>query len=254
MRIGLVSDVHANAVALDAVLDALAAEESLDRLVCAGDVVGYNPFPADCVEAFRPADAEPTPGSDDSGESARLAAAADRVGAGRSHTVQGNHDRAVATPEHYRHNEMAFAGLRYARERLDDEQLAWLADLPVETRLADGRVRVVHDHPTDRDRYVHPRGFPALAEHLGEEDVLVLGHTHVQHHEVVDGTLVVNPGSVGQPRDGDPRAAFAVLDVPDGGDPSVTERRVEYDVERVRSAVDAADLPARTGRRLVRGE
>jgi putative phosphoesterase len=235
MRIGLVSDLHANAVAFEAVLDAL-ADEDLDRLVCAGDVVGYNPSPAECVEAVR------------------SGAAADRDGAGRTHTVQGNHDRAVGRPETYRHNEMAFAGLRHARERLDDEQLAWLDALPVETRLGDDRVRVVHDHPTERDRYVRPDAFPSLAPHLGDEDVLVLGHTHVQHHERVEGTLVVNPGSVGQPRDGDPRAAFAVLDLPASGAPSLAERRVAYDVERVRAAVTDAGLPRRTGDRLARGQ
>ncbi|MWG36929.1 metallophosphoesterase family protein [Halomarina oriensis] len=236
MRIGLVSDLHANAVAFTAVREALADAGPLDGLVCAGDVVGYNPFPSECVEALR------------SGAAAR------EVGADRTDVVQGNHDRAVESPERYRHNEMAFAGLRCARERLDDEQLAWLADLPVETHLADGRVRVVHDHPTDRDRYVRPPEFGALAPHLGDETVLVLGHTHVQHAEWVEDTLVVNPGSVGQPRDGDPRAAFAVLDLPDEGHPSVTEHRVAYDVERVRAAVDAAGLPERTGRRLARGE
>ncbi|MFC5970902.1 metallophosphoesterase family protein [Halomarina salina] len=235
MRIGLVSDLHANAVALDAVCDALADDTPVDRLVCAGDIVGYNPFPADCVEALR------------SGR------AADRVGADTTHVVEGNHDRAVRTPDRYRHNEMAFAGLQHARDHLDDDQLAWLGALPVETRLADGRVRVVHDHPTDRDRYVRPEQFPALAPHLGDESVFVLGHTHVQHHEWVDDTLVVNPGSVGQPRDGDPRAAFAVLDLPEDGAPSLTEHRVPYDVERVRSAVAEAGLPERTGRRLVDG-
>jgi len=236
MRIGLVSDLHANAVAFDAVREALADAGPVDRLVCAGDVVGYNPSPAECVAALR------------SGR------AADDVGADRTHTVQGNHDRAVERPDRYQHNAMAHAGLKHARERLDDDQLAWLADLPVETTLADDRIRVVHDHPTERDRYVRPPAFGSLAPLLGEESVLVLGHTHVQHHEWVEDTLVVNPGSVGQPRDGDPRAAFAVLDLPADAPPSVTEHRVEYDVEAVQAAVAAAGLPERTGQRLGRGK
>ncbi|MFC7156330.1 metallophosphoesterase family protein [Halomarina halobia] len=221
MEIGVISDVHANAVALEAVL---AAMPPVDAVVCVGDVVGYGPHPVECVERVRDAAA---------------------------HVVQGNHDRAVATPEAYRHNEMAYEGLRHARERLDDEQRAWLAGLPEETTCCDGRVRLVHSHPAERDRYVYPREFEALAPLLGDERALVLGHTHVQHDERVEGTLVVNPGSVGQPRDGDPRAAYAVLDP---NTPSVEQRRVAYDVERVRADVAAAGLPQRTAARLARGE
>lgn len=222
MRIGLVSDIHANAVALETVLDAM---PPVDRIVCGGDVIGYNPFPRECVETVRERGWP---------------------------TVQGNHDRVVTSPDSYRHNQMAHAGLTYARERLDDDQLAWLANLPESMTLLDGRVRVVHSHPTDRDRYVMPGEFAGLEDHLGEEDVLVLGHTHVQHHERVGDALIVNPGSVGQPRDRNPDAAFAVLEVDDGV--AVEQHRVEYDVERVQEAVAAADLPARTGERLARGE
>ena len=78
----------------------------------------------------------------------------------------------------------------------------------------------------------------------------MLGHTHVQGHEQFDEGVVMNPGSVGQPRDGDPRAAYAVLDL---DDLTVTEHRVEYDIDRVREAVAEADLPARIGDRLAEG-
>jgi putative phosphoesterase len=215
MQIGLVSDVHGNRVALDAVLSAM---PDVDRLVCAGDVVGYNPWPAECVEAIR----------------------------GRSvPTVSGNHDRAVAGGTNFSFNSMAGAGVRHARDALDDDQVAWLAALPDERRACNGRVKLVHGHPDDPDRYTYPDAFgPDL---LGDEEVLVMGHTHVQHHEVYDEGIVVNPGSVGQPRDGDPRAAYAVLDLAEG---TVTEGRVEYDVERVLEAVRDADLPERIGTRL----
>jgi predicted phosphodiesterase len=109
-------------------------------------------------------------------------------------------------------------------------------------------VRIVHGHPNDPDRYTYPRTFgPDL---LGDEDALIMGHTHVQHHEVYDEGVVLNPGSVGQPRDGDPRAAYAVLDL---DDMSVTEHRVEYNIERVQQAVREADLPAEIGSRLEDG-
>ena len=218
MRLGVISDVHGNAVALDAVLDDM---PSVDGLICAGDIVGYNPWPADCVAAVRDRELP---------------------------TVMGNHDRAVASGSSFRFNSMAGAGVEYARERLDDAALDWLADLP-ETRLvADDRVRLVHGHPDDPDRYTYPEEFSASM--LGEEDVLVLGHTHVQAHETFEDGIVMNPGSVGQPRDGDPRAAYALLD-PDGM--TVEERRVEYDVDAVAEAVEEAGLPEQIGSRLYEG-
>lgn len=219
MRIGVISDIHSNRVALDAVL---AAMPSVDRLVCAGDVIGYNPYPAECVEIVR----------------------------GSMACVQGNHDRAVDTPSRYRSNESAYEGLRYAAEQLEEEQREWLRSLPPSRTLCDGRVRVIHSHPTNRGQYVRPEGFPALEPHLGEERVLVLGHTHVQHHEMVGGTLVVNPGSVGQPRDRDPRAAFALVD-PEKQ--TVEEHRVSYDIDCVQAAIGTADLPSWTSTRLERG-
>jgi diadenosine tetraphosphatase ApaH/serine/threonine PP2A family protein phosphatase len=77
-----------------------------------------------------------------------------------------------------------------------------------------------------------------------------MGHTHIQHHERYDEGIVCNPGSVGQPRDGDPRAAYAVVDL---ADMTVEERRVEYDVDQVARAVQEAGLPEQIGSRLSEG-
>jgi len=218
MKVGVVSDIHSNLVALEAVL---ADMPDVDRLVCAGDVVGYNAWPAECVDVLRERNVP---------------------------TVMGNHDRMVATGRNFRGNGMAHAGVEYADAELNDVQRTWVENLPRERTFADGRLKVVHDHPEDQDRYTYPDEFsPAL---LGDEDALVLGHTHVQHHERYDEGVVVNPGSVGQPRDRDPRAAYAVLDLENL---SVEERRVEYDVERVADAVRAAGLPSRTAERLASG-
>jgi putative phosphoesterase len=219
MKVGVLSDVHANRVALEAVAADL---PDVDRLVCAGDVVGYNPWPADCVEWVRERGVP---------------------------TVMGNHDRAVATGTAFRFNGMARAGVAHAAKELTDEQVEWLRGLPDERTLFDGRVRVVHGHPEDPDRYTYPREFgPDL---LDGEEALVMGHTHVQHHEVYEAGVVLNPGSVGQPRDGDPDAAYAVLDL---DDLRVEERRVPYDVERVIEAVGDAGLPERIGTRLREGK
>jgi len=149
MNIGIISDVHGNRVALDTVL---ADMPPVDALVCAGDVVGYNPWPAECVDELRERGVP---------------------------TVMGNHDRAVASGTAFRFNNMAAAGVEHAREELDDEQLAWLDALPDEQIDFDGRMKLVHGHPDDPDRYTYPDEFSARM--LDEEDVLVMGHTHVQH-------------------------------------------------------------------------
>ena len=224
MRLGVISDVHGNRVALEAVLDDM---PDVDRLVCAGDVVGYNPWPTDCVVAVRERSIP---------------------------TVMGNHDRAVAGETPFRFNSMAAAGVDYAREQLADDALAWLADLPPERTVADGRVTLVHGHPDDPDRYTYPEEFSPRM--LRGEDLLVTGHTHVQGHRVFDEGVVMNPGSVGQPRDGDPRAGYAVVKLGNGsgGDAvTVEERRVEYDVDGVVEAVEEAGLPSRIGTRLLEG-
>ena len=218
MLVGVLSDIHANRIALDAVLNDM---PDVDALVCAGDVVGYNPWPADCLDAVRKREIP---------------------------TVRGNHDRAVATGTGFHGNSMADAGARYAQEVLDEDAIEWLSRLPTTRYCFRGRIRVVHGHPDDPNRYTYPSMFsPALLE---TEDVLIMGHTHVQAHKQYDEGIVMNPGSVGQPRDRDPRAAYAVVDL---DAMTVEERRVEYDIEAVIDAIDAAGLPERTGTRLRTG-
>lgn len=219
MQVGFCSDIHGNLVALEAVLSEMAGE--VDRMLCAGDVVGYNPWPAECVRTLRKRSIP---------------------------TVAGNHDRMVTSDRNFVGNRMAAAGVEHARRELDEDALGWLADLPVELTAVEGRVRVVHGHPDDPDRYTYPSQFsPSL---LGEADVLVMGHTHVQHHEVYEEGIVLNPGSVGQPRDDDPRAAYAIVDM---DELSIEEHRVEYDIDAVAEAVESAGLPMNTANRLRQG-
>lgn len=220
MKVGLLSDIHGNLPALEAVLEDMPA---VDRILCAGDVVGYNPWPAECVDRIREvADA----------------------------TVIGNHDRHVHDPGEYNANSMATAGLEYAREQLSETQLEWLADLPRKHWFSETEFLLVHDHPQIVDKYVRPEEFRNLPRYLDDERGAVLGHTHIQHSETAAGRLLLNPGSVGQPRDGNPDAAYAVLDV-DSWD--VDLRRVSYDINRVISRVEETDLPPRIGSRLLDG-
>lgn len=226
MNVGFISDIHANRVALEAVLDDM---PSVDTLVCCGDIIGYNPWPAECVE--------------------RVREVADVV-------VQGNHDRDVQNRDRYRVNSGAHAGLEFAAEQLSDEQLDWLANLPPQTTAINRTVRVVHSHPTNLDEYVTPRKFTAMGSHLNdEEQVLVMGHTHVQHmvnmEKYESSGIILNPGSVGQPRDNDSRAAYAVLDTDSW---TVDPCRVEYDIEAVQAEIEEVGLPRKTATRLENGK
>jgi len=238
MKVGVISDIHGNLVALDAVMRDM---PDVDRLVCAGDVVGYNPWHADCIAAVAGVGAV---------ESDALSDVARTKLAGEIPTVLGNHDREVAQDGGFGFNSMAAAGVDHAREQLSDAQIEWLANLPESRVECEGRVKIVHGHPDDPDRYTYPESYaPSM---LGEEDVLITGHTHVQDHRVFDDGIVMNPGSVGQPRDRDPAAAYAVLDLAD--EAAVSEYRVEYDIDRVITAVENAGLPEQIGTRLLSGQ
>lgn len=222
MSIGVISDIHGNLPALEAVFAELS---DVGHVICAGDIVGYGPWPRACLERVR--------------ETCTV-------------VVQGNHDRSVEEPSRYAHHEMAKAGLEHAKTELTASQIEWLTELPPRTTFAGDQYRLVHSHP-DPDKlgsYVRPREFPRMRPYLDDHAGLILGHTHVQHEAVIDNRLIVNPGSVGQPRDGESTAAYAVLE-PDAGEMEL--RRTEYDINRVITQVEELDLPTKTGTRLLDG-
>lgn len=211
-RVGLISDVHGNAVALETVLEDM---PDVDAIVCAGDVVGYGPSPGECIAEIRDREIP---------------------------TVEGNHDRAVVEGQPYE------SGDQWASLTLSEERTSWLADLPRERLLFDGRMKVVHDHPEERNRYTRPAAFDPIL--LDDEDVLVLGHTHVQHAEVFEAGIVINPGSVGQPRDRDPDAAYAVVDLESM---TVDLHRVPYDIEAVQRRIEDTSIDSYNASRLEKG-
>jgi|APHM01.1.fsa_nt_gi Predicted phosphoesterase len=218
MRIGVISDIHANKIAFDAVL---AAMPPVDQIVCAGDVVGYNPWPTACINRIRQ---ESIP------------------------AVMGNHDRAVSAGTQFRFGGQAAAGVEYTMTQLDSDAIEWLGGRPTTRTLLDNRVKIVHGHPDDPDRYTYPSEFTQSM--LDTEEVLITGHTHVQGHKIFNDGIVMNPGSVGQPRDGDPDAAFSVVDLDDW---SVKQQRVSYDIDAVVESVRKTTLPDQIGERLYDG-
>lgn len=214
MRILVVSDVHGNAAALQAVL-----REPHDVLVCLGDIVGYGPEPRACIELVRAEGAVAT---------------------------AGNHDRAAShgspprcRPEFER---LAAAVAPITEAQLDTRNLDFLRTLPLRRPLELDGVRYFAVHATPSDplyRYLGPDD-PAWQTELPEvaADVTLVGHTHLPFDRLIGGKRVVNPGSVGQPKDGDPRAAYAVID-----NGVITLKRAEYPVERTTAALKEQGLP-----------
>lgn len=230
--LAVISDVHSNLHALRAVLDAIDDEVGLpqgatgiDEVVCLGDVVGYAAHPSECLALVR--------------ERCDL-------------VLLGNHDHAVAASDAYQFNPHANAGVRHSREQLDRGQLEYLKGL--EPMVRKRETCFVHASPREPIReYVFPDTSPddlqAIAEAAGTP-YLVMGHTHVPMDLEVDGVRLLNPGSVGQPRDGDPRASYALYAPAEGRFEHV---RVEYDVEGAVKAVLEAGLPEFNGERLQAG-
>lgn len=211
--IGVISDVHGNLAALEQVF---ADMPELDVVVNAGDLVGYGPWPAECVT---------------------------RVQHQQCYSVMGNHDQAVFDYKYFHESD------KYAAETLDTDQREWLRKLPDHQLLFNGRIRIVHGHPENRFDYTTESEFNETL--LNGESILVLGHTHIQAVKRVNpNQLVVNPGSVGQPRDEDPRAAYAVINL---DELTVSLERVPYDIDRYVERLKETPIPQKTARRLYEG-
>lgn len=226
MRIGFISDVHANLPALRTFLE-IAKKERLERIYCGGDVVGYNPYPAEVVEIFM---REKIP------------------------TVAGNHDASVCSNDFGNFNWAAEAAGRWTRKKLTHEHLDYLSSLPPLLRFewAGKRICVCHGSPYDRDEYIYPQEVSKELLFAANADILVLGHTHIQFFVTFPEGIVLNPGSIGQPRDGDWMPGYAILEEVDGKI-EVILRRFEYPLYEILEKFRETELPEYLAQRLVVG-
>jgi predicted phosphodiesterase len=236
MRLLVFSDVHANATALEAAFEVCAG--NWDRAVCLGDLVGYGPDPNEVIQRVRPL-----------------------VGA----IVRGNHDKAVSgigDPEDF--NPVARVAVEWTRGQLLPENLQYLTDLPHGPIEAEGLV-LVHGSVEDEDEYVFSadQALPSLL--ASPRSVTFFGHTHIPGGFSYNGSTIeridlsfgrgkacntvtldsrvrylLNPGSIGQPRDGDPRAAFAVADLEKR---TVEFWRTPYDIASVQDRMEQSGAP-----------
>lgn len=215
MRILVLSDIHGNLPAL------LAIRERADVCLCLGDIVEYGPQPAECIDWVRK---------------------------NAQHSVRGNHDHGTAQAVDIHGN----GGFRYLTmatrkptiDRLAAEDRRLLADLPMTKMITLGGLRLFLVHATPRDPLdEYCPGDPKLweARLTGiKADFVCVGHTHTQFCLTIRNTKVLNPGSVGLSRDGDPRARYAVIE-----NGEVTMKQVEYPVEETVKAVEAWEIEPR---------
>lgn len=224
MKLALIADVHSNLQALEAVLSRI-DELAPDALLCAGDVVGYGARPNECCSIVQ----------------------------GRSKlTVYGNHEVAALTGDTIWMNPHAAKATMWTSRNLDRASRAFLSQLGLEGRMqCGGRVLAMYHGSVDSAfEYVYE-------DDVGEEllgrakcEILVLGHTHVPFVRRLEGGIAVNPGSVGQPRDRDPRASFAVLDT---DTLECVIERVAYDTYAAWHDIVGAGLPEFLAERLLMG-
>jgi putative phosphoesterase len=209
LRIAVLSDIHSNLDALESVLSNLT---SFDALFCLGDLVGYGAQPNEVIERIRHL--------------------------GPQLLIAGNHDFAVATGYTSDFVPHAALAVEWTRNEIKSDNLNYLANLPNHATFEDGGLSVKAYHGSPRDplnEYIF-KGTPefilrSMIE-LAKADVLLVGHTHAPMEAKIGSGHLLNPGSVGQPRDGDPRASYALLEI--------EERSVKFEVRRVDYDIDSA--------------
>lgn len=226
MKIAVLSDIHANLHALEAVWQDLEAQ-SPDAVYCLGDLVGYGAFPREVVDFIRAHDLPAVMGNYDEGVGFDL----DDCG------------RAYRDPEDEARGKQS---LFRSKEHTAAENIAFLRSLPKQIRLerATWELLMLHGTPRRINEYLYedrPQAtFQRLAK-LAQADILFFGRTHLPYQKKVDGWWFVNTGSVGKPEDGDPRAGYVLAAL--GSEPRFSYRRVNYDVERAAEAIRSSDLP-----------
>jgi putative phosphoesterase len=223
MRYGIFSDIHGNLEALEVVLEAL-KKEKVDRYLCVGDIIGYAANPRECLKIVKDLDCP---------------------------VVCGNHDRAATGMLDYSYfNDAAQAVIEWTKLNLNDREKDYLRGLPLV--YEEGQITMVHgslDRP-DEFEYVLDEEAATRTVKLCKTKTCFIGHTHIPLEYRRGAKLLVNDGSVGQPRDGDPRAAYCVYDSESGHS---RIKRVEYDIKSAMDKIFAAGLPGTLARRLQKG-
>lgn len=218
MRLIFISDIHSNLHAFESVLKKIDTL-SFDEIFCLGDIVGYNAYPEECLNILRDRNIK---------------------------SVMGNHDFASVHGEDSWFNKNGAIGLKHSRKSLDEKDIVFLKNLPYNITFEREGISFYLTHGSPRDNlfeYVHPYfSNEKLEEIMGDvsSDVIITGHTHVQMEAKINKRLFLNPGSIGQPRDGIPKSCFMLFDTKDR---SVEWFRVSYDIEAACKGIFKKNLP-----------
>jgi putative phosphoesterase len=225
MRIAVFGDVHGNIFALNAVLTQIDAIKP-DKVVCVGDLVGYGPFPNEVIETIR---------------SRGII------------TIQGNYDEGVGLDlmacgcdyKDQKAMEMGAASLYWTQDNTRSENKSWLSSLPVDyiAEWEGVTVRFTHGSPRANNEYLF-EGSEALLQVMDsiKESVLVCGHTHLPYHQMINGKQIINSGSIGKPKHGNPNATWIYAEISNGRW-SVKIMETAYDAESMAKAIEASTLP-----------
>lgn len=227
MKLAFISDVHSNASALSEILRDI-QDRQINTIYCAGDIVGYNASPNRTVNLFREY---------------------------RIQSVRGNHDEAVLTETPNDFSIVAKRATDWTRRQINEDNRKFLRDLPpaIRTNREGVDLYITHGSPSDNlNEYVYKNEIneEKISRWFDKSpELAVLGHTHRQFVVQLENTTVLNPGSVGQPRDGNPEAAYAVFDTEEN---IAKLHRVKYDID-VAAERTRAVLPRKLADRLYNG-
>jgi len=229
MKIAIISDIHSNAIALKEILNEI-EKRKIKQIYCCGDIIGYASMPNECIKELVKHNIK---------------------------SIYGNHEYALLHNEALSwFNYNAIKALLWHKENLKRFAWEWIKRLK-ERRIikASGKkIMFVHGSPDDCFEYVWPSTSDEIFEYWLNKyniDVLVLGHTHLPFIRKIKNKLVINPGSVGQPRDGNNKASFALLDLKNMNAKII---RVSYDIDAIAQDIKAKGLPHIFADRLYLGK
>ena len=226
MIIGVISDIHSNLEALKSVLDEL---EGIDLILCIGDIVGYGPRPNECIDITK--------------EKCK-------------YVIQGNHDFCTMNLETISwFNAEAAKAIQWTQKTLTLESKTYLSELKpnLDFKIDDIKINLFHgspDSPLYQYIYLNSQSKEKIDVWLKSCDILILGHTHVPFIYKTEIGLAINPGAVGQPRDSNPNASYAIIDTEKM---SAKIKRVEYNIDSTAHEILKEKLPKFLATRLYLG-
>lgn len=232
MKIALFSDIHANLPALEAFFESVEKQKP-DAVYCLGDLVGYNIWPNEVINEIRKRSIPTIAGNYDYG-------------------IGQNSDDCGCAYKTDAEKEMGKVSIAFTNSITKDEERSYLRTLPAHLRIVfhfgdhKKNLLLVHGSPRKINEYLfEDRDEKSMIRILeqADADILCFGHTHKPYHRILGNRHAINTGSVGKPKDGDPRGCYVLLSISDNGIPGVEFIRFEYDVEKSAKAVMDSPLP-----------